>query len=311
MLDSETFLTTLFVKADDFAKSVLPAEPVHPGAVASLNRSEVIALATFAQWRCFASESAFYRYANARLRGAFPGLPGHEQFNRLVRQHWLSLIGFFQHLGDELGAAKAAYQALDGLGVQTRNSKRRGFGWLAGIANVGHSNRLGWYEGLYVMTAATPDGVITGYGIAPASTNDRVVADTFLAARQSACAKLPMAGKKADCTYLADKGFNGRKHYEQWRDEVEATVLTVPPRHSDGSQPWPRQWRKWLSSHRQIIETVHDKLIDVFRLDSERPHALDGFQARLAANAALHNFCIWLNVQLGRPKLAFADPIDL
>jgi hypothetical protein len=27
----------------------------------------------------------------------------------------------------------------------------------------------------------------------------------------------------------------------------------------------------------------------------------------LAAKMALHNFCIWLNTQLGRPRLAFTD----
>jgi hypothetical protein len=30
-------------------------------------------------------------------------------------------------------------------------------------------------------------------------------------------------------------------------------------------------------------------------------------RARLAARVALHNFCIWLNDQLERPHLAFAD----
>ena len=47
-----------------------------------------------------------------------------------------------------------------------------------------------------------------------------------------------------------------------------------------------------------------------FRLAMERPHALDGFQARLAAKVALHNFCGWLNHHLGRPMLAIADLID-
>jgi len=45
-------------------------------------------------------------------------------------------------------------------------------------------------------------------------------------------------------------------------------------------------------------------------LDRERPHELSGFQARLAAKIALHNFCIWLNEQLGRPRLAFTDLVD-
>ena len=57
------------------------------------------------------------------------------------------------------------------------------------------------------------------------------------------------------------------------------------------------------------METVYERLEHTFRLDRERPHSLSGFRARLAATAALHNFCIWLNQQLGRPSLAFADLI--
>jgi hypothetical protein len=68
--------------------------------------------------------------------------------------------------------------------------------------------------------------------------------------------------------------------------------------------------RRWLASIRQIVETVYDKLHNTFRLYRERPHDLTGFQARLAAKIALHNFCIWLNVKYGRPRLAFADLID-
>jgi hypothetical protein len=33
-------------------------------------------------------------------------------------------------------------------------------------------------------------------------------------------------------------------------------------------------------------------------------------RARLAAKVTLHNFCIALNVHLGRPRLAFADLVD-
>src|SRR5215469_8192561 len=50
-----------------------------------------------------------------------------------------------------------------------------------------------------------------------------------------------------------------------------------------------------LATVSQIVETVHDKLQHTFRLDRERPHALSGLQARLAAKMAVHNFCMWLN----------------
>ncbi len=47
-----------------------------------------------------------------------------------------------------------------------------------------------------------------------------------------------------------------------------------------------------------------------FGLNRERPHALTGFQARLAAKMTLHTFCIWLNEPLGRPSRACADLVD-
>jgi hypothetical protein len=59
-----------------------------------------------------------------------------------------------------------------------------------------------------------------------------------------------------------------------------------------------------------MVETVYDKLYQTFRLDRERPHELGGFQARVAAKIVWHNFCIWLNEQLGRPPLAFTDLVD-
>ena len=43
---------------------------------------------------------------------------------------------------------------------------------------------------------------------------------------------------------------------------------------------------------RQIVETVDEKLWQTCRLDRERPHALSGLQARVAAKMTLHNFCL-------------------
>ena len=48
MVDSDTFLTTLYVMIDDFCKEHLSPEP-RGGAPASLTRSEVLTLARFGQ----------------------------------------------------------------------------------------------------------------------------------------------------------------------------------------------------------------------------------------------------------------------
>jgi hypothetical protein len=87
MLDVDTFLTTLYVVADDFCQSSLAQRPCRPGLKASLSEGEVLTLALFARWSRFSSERDFYRYAQSRLQGAFPTLPDRSQFNRLVRSH--------------------------------------------------------------------------------------------------------------------------------------------------------------------------------------------------------------------------------
>jgi hypothetical protein len=112
VVDVDTFLTILYVMVDDFCQS-RPQKEQHPGPDASLSPSEVITLAIFARWARFTSERDFYRYASARLIGAFPSLPDRSQFNRLVR-HSLGLIEEIAlHLADMMETQRCPYQALD------------------------------------------------------------------------------------------------------------------------------------------------------------------------------------------------------
>src|SRR5512135_2868722 len=103
MVDSDTFLTTLYVMIDDFCKSHHSPEQ-RGGTPASLTPSEVLTLALFGQWQRFSSERAFYRYAQRHLCGAFPTLPDRSQFNRLRRQHQEVLVAFSLHLVQRLQA---------------------------------------------------------------------------------------------------------------------------------------------------------------------------------------------------------------
>ena len=304
----DTFLTELYVMADDFCKTELPPTPARPGQRPSLSESEVITLALFGQWGQFPSERAFYRYAHRHLRAAFPSLPTRPQLNRLIRDQHGAIVAFFHHLIARLRAHHTPYEALDGMGVASRNAKRRGAGWLPGLADIGWSNRLGWYEGFHVLTAVNREGVITGFGFGAASTKDQPLADTFLAARAQPHPRLASVGAPAQGPYVADKGFEGVEWHRHWTQAYGAMVICPPKRGS--RQRWPKRLRRWFAAIRQIVETAHEKLVDAFRLDHERPHELDGFQARLAATITLHNFCIWLNERLGRPRLAFADLID-
>ncbi len=92
------------------------------------------------------------------MRPAFPALPTREQYHRQVRRQHAALVAFFLHLVRLLVAQRCAYEALDSSGGPTRDAKRRGAGWLPGLADIGWSNRLGWYEGVHLLLAVNPVG---------------------------------------------------------------------------------------------------------------------------------------------------------
>ncbi len=307
MLDPETFLTELYAKVDDYNKTLPPPEP-KPGEAPSLSRSEIVTLALFGQWGQFVSERAFYRYAQKHLRALFPRLPVREQFNRQMRAQHETITYFWRALALELENPADLYEALDATAIVVRDSHRRGEGWLWGQADIGYSNRLGWYEGLHCLTTILPSGVITGYGVAPASTKDQPLAETFLAARAQPQRGLLCVGLRRPRPYLTDTGFEGKDWHTHWQQDYDAEVITAPKR--SAKKNWPKPWRKYLAGLRQIVETVNDKLLNTFGLNRERPHQMSGVQARLAAKVALHNFCIWLNRKFQRPDLAFAELVD-
>ena len=219
-----------------------------------LSRSEVVTLAMFGQWQGFGSERGFYRYAQRHLRAAFPQLPAREQFSRQMRHQQAALVAFFLHLGHRLAAQRCADEALDGSGVPTRDAKRRGAGWLPGLADIGWSNRLGWYEGFHLLMAVNPVGVITGFGFGPASTKDQPLAETFFALRRHPHPGLPSVGAPACGPYVVDKGFEGQANQPTWWQAYGAQVLCPPKRKSRA--PWPKRLRRWLAGVRQIVETV-------------------------------------------------------
>lgn len=276
MLDVETFLTTLYVVIDEFAKTHLPPGAPRVGRRPQLSLSEVLTLALFGQWSGFASQRAFYRYAQQHLRSAFPTLPARSQFNRATRAAEAALSQVGPYLAAQVGAAAALYEVLDSTGLVVRDSRRRGRGWLAGAANLGRCTRIGWYAGLHALTCCTPEGVITGSGLAPASTNDQRLAETFFLARQTQPSRLAGVGRPATGYYVADTGFDRPATPQFWPQQCGAQVVSMPYRNQ---RRWPYALRRWLAARRQIVESVHARLLHTYGMARERPHTLGGRSA--------------------------------
>lgn len=313
MISPESLVTIIYVLADDFCQP-------HPGLVRAcrgrrgpapaLAPAETLTLPLMNQWERFDGERSFWRFAQQRLRELFPDLPHRSQFNRAARRLEPLLAGFFLHLADRLGAREADYEILDRFGVATRRSGRRGEGWLGEYANKGKCTRLNFFHGMQVLSVVTPAGAITGLAVAPGSSKDQPMAGALFQERHRIQSAAPEAVSTA-----------GRQAASQitWptRASVARTVTgSGSPRPAPCSSVRPRRGMRpngrppsgaSSASMRQMVETVHEKLLRRFHLEKERPHCIGGFFTRLCAKAALHNFCIWLNRQLGRRDLAFAD----
>jgi hypothetical protein len=308
MVDPDTFLTALYVTVDDLVRH-LPLAP-QPGPAPALSGSEVVTLALFGPWRHFGGERAFDRSARRHRRAACPTLPHRGQDTRLLRRGHDVLVAVGQRLAQRLDAPTCAYEALDAVGVATRNVKRRGSGGLDGQAAKGWWTRLGFVHGLTLLAAVTPLGAITGYGLSLTTTSDQARADTVRAARHTPQPARPAGGTSACHVYVTDTGFEGRAWWRRWAQDYGAYVIAPPKAHDTRARRWPKALRRAHAGLRQIIDTVNERLLQTFGLEHERPHALQGLRARLAAKVGLHNFCLWLNIQLGRPPLAFADLVD-
>jgi hypothetical protein len=309
MFDLDAFVTALYVTVDEFCKARLsPEPPCARGPAPALCRSEVLTLCALGQFARFRSERDFWRFARRRLLHLFPGLPERSRFNRLQRRHALACARFALGLAHDMDQSTTPFEVLDRLGVATRWCGRRGAGWLP-EADKGYCARLGYFHGLHLLSAVTASGVITGIAVAPASAKDQPLASALLHARAYLTDELPFVGlPAASGHYALDKGFTGADLHRAWRAHYGVAVLCAPQ--ASPKRAWPKSARRWLASVRQIVESVHDKLLNAFRLARERPHDYEGFCARLFAKVALHNFCLWLNRQHGRPSLAFADLID-
>lgn len=307
MADFETFVIAVYLTVDEWEQAELPPEPPPRGRPPGLCRTEVLTLALIGQLDRFPSERAFARFAQTHLRGLFPGLPERSQLNRLIRQRRDELVRFGRWCARQLGAVRTCYEVIDTTAWPLRNAKRRGEGTMPEVVAIGWSLRLGWFEGVRVLLAVTPEGVITGSGVASGNANDRAMAGTFFAQRAEPVQALPCVGRTASGVYLADTGFAGRAARARWVADADAHVY-APPQPGSG-EAWPRPLRRWHTSARQIVETVFQRLLQGLRLERDRPRTLSGVLTRLAAKIGVHNALVRWNRQTGHHDLDFAEVI--
>lgn len=299
-MDLDSFLVSLYVLVDDWWQEHQPSSvrKKKPGRPALLSDPEVITLAILAQWPRFRSERDFWRFASAHLRPYFPNLCTQGQFNRRVRALEPELCAVQRAFAGDLCKPSAIYRVLDTTlipaMVRVRASRK---GLFAGQATFGRSvgrsaSKTEWVYGSKVALVVDPEGVVSAFFLAPASSDERPIGDAFV------------AGDRHDA-YLADKGFTGIEWERRWLEVYGALVAATPK--NDSRRAWSKEDRRWAAGKRQIIEGVICQLKDFFGLERHRAKTLGGLLARLAAKVAAYTCGQRINDALGRPLRHLAD----
>lgn len=330
-LDLDTFLVALYSITDDLYQAHCAChKPRRPGQHPHLSDSEVLTLALCAQW-FGPSERAFIRYIMEHWRAYFPRLLSQSAFNRRSRDLAGVLVHLVAVIARQLQAYLAPYQVLDTVPVplmrRCRGHRHRLFGDEAAIGRGGSDKE--WYYGCKLLVAVTDSGVITGFLLAPASTEEHWVAEAFLCWRAHGEAwplspqQLPKPyrrnGKKYvgptgplwprsgvglanPVPYITDNGFFGAWWQAHWQGDYGATLLTPKHYRGDQAQALRRQHSGW----RQVVETINEHLEHVFGLSFPKARSKWGLLTRIAAKLVALNLGIWLNRHFGRPDFAFA-----
>jgi hypothetical protein len=95
------------------------------------------------------------------------------------------------------------------------------------------------------------------------------LAETFFALRATPHPRLTSVGSAFSGTYVTDKGFEGAQNHRRWLDHYGAEVVH-PPKHNS-KKPWSKPLRRWIAGIRQIVETVYEKLFNVFGCGGSGP----------------------------------------
>jgi len=328
-VDRDTFLTALYTVIDDLYQAAIAAhKPPRRGCAPQVSDSEVLTLLLGAQWLGW-SERQLLAYAQAYWTSYFPRLLSQSAFNRRSRDLGGVCVALAQQVAQQLGPHLAPYEVVDGLPVPLericRGQRHRLFADLAAVGRGGSDRQ--WYYGVKLLVVAQPDGVISGFVLGPANTEERWLVEALLCWRTDrrrepwGPADLPPShrpgggyvgptgpiwpragvGPAAPAYYVADRGAAGQVWQTHWASAYQARVLT--PRDYAACDRLPRREHQ---QRRQVIETVGDHLTQTFHLVFPRARTPAGLLTRIAAKLAAFNCGIWINRLLGRPDFAFA-----
>ena len=288
--DLDTLLIALYVELTDrIIPTRLNGRRAGPGRPPTVTDAELVCLAVAQVLLRYHDEHHWLRAAPSRVGHLFPRLLSQPAYNRRLRQVADLMEAALRWLADHTPATSERLRLLDGTPVVCGRSRttatRSG---LAGWAGYGHdTSHHCFYWGARLLLVCTPEGTVTGFGLA----NPKLVGE-----RQAVLAMLGgvPANRPAPGTLLvADKGFAGGD-FQTALAGLDLVILR--PARTD--EPEGGGFPNWL---RQRVEAVIWTLKHQLGLDRPGGRIPAGLWARVVQRLLALNAAIWFNWQIGAP----------
>jgi hypothetical protein len=288
--DLDTLLIALYVELTD---CIIPArsrgQRRGPGRPSKVTDAELVCLAVAQVLLRYNDEHHWLRAAPTRVGHLFPRLLSQPAYNRRLRALADLMEAALRWLADHTPATAELLRLLDGIPVvcgRSRTTAKRSN--LAGWAGYGHdTSHHCFYWGSRLLLVTTPDGTVTGFGLA----NPKLVGEreAVVGTLRSVPANRPAPGT----LLVGDKGFAGRD-FQAALAGLELGI--VRPARKD--EPDGKGFPNWL---RQRIEAIIWTLKHQLGLDRHGGRLPAGLWARVIQRLLALNAAIWFNWQLGAP----------
>jgi hypothetical protein len=288
--DLDTLLIALYVELTD---RIIPARSRGrrrgPGRPPAVTDAEVVCLAVAQVLLRYNDERHWLRAAPSRVGHLFPRLLSQPVYNRRLRATAWLLEAARRWLADHTPATTELLRLLDGTPVVCGRSRTTAVrSDLAGWAGYGHdTSHHCFYWGSRRLLVTTPDGTVTGFGLA----NPKLMGE-----REAVVGMLAMvpANRPAPGTLLVgDKGFAGR----DFQAALASLDLAIV-RPARAGELDPGSFPNWL---RQRVEAIIWTLKHQLGLDRHGGRIPAGLWTRVVQRLLALNAVVWFNWQIDAP----------
>ncbi len=288
--DLDTLLIGLYVELTDH---IIPTRAGGrrrgPGRPPAVTDAEVVCLAVAQVLLRYNDEHHWLRAAPSRVGHLFPRLLSQPAYNRRLRGVADLMEAALRWLADHTPATTELLRLLDGTPVVCGRSRATATrSQLFGYAGYGHdTSHHCFYWGARLLLVTTPEGTVTGFGLAnPKLVGEREHARLLLGLKP---ANRPPAGSAV----VTDKGLSGQTTQGLF---AGLGLCLLRPARTD--EPDPGGFPNWL---RQRIEAIIWTLKHQLGLDRPGGRVPAGLWARVVQRLLTLNAAIWFNWQIGAP----------